>query len=68
MIWKPFNTRFEEILDDMEFHRDNVYAELGLLHLKQTLNIWDSVRARAAEEDSKKATYSEDECERNIFK
>jgi hypothetical protein len=63
MIWKPFDTRFEEILDDIEFHRDIVYRELGLLHLKETLHIRDSVAARAAAEATKKATSGEDECE-----
>jgi hypothetical protein len=66
MIWKPFDTRFEEILDDMEFHRDSFYQELGLQHLKETLHIRDSVATRAAEEASKQATASEDECEINF--
>ena len=58
-IWKPFDIRFEEILDDMQFHRDIVHRELGLLHLKETLNIQDSLRIQAA---------AGEDCEKKILK
>lgn len=53
MLWKPFDTRFKEVLENLKSHRKSLFAEINIWHVNSTAR----ERARTAAFDSSLQSY-----------
>jgi hypothetical protein len=56
LLWKPFDARFEDILDDFRFHGDVMDRELKLVQLDDTKKLQETTETMAGKKDISEIT------------